>query len=62
MGTSLCTLCVIIVLDVRAGFDVDTSHVFPQSVLATITLIGGVVGVGGSKACAGCEAGLSLAP
>lgn len=59
MGASL---CVINVLDVRAGFDVDTNHVFPQSVLATITLIVGVVGVGGSKACAGCETGLSLAP
>ena len=35
-----------------------TSYIFPQGVLVTITLIGSVVGVGGSKACAVCEAGL----
>ena len=62
MGASLCRLCVSKVLGAGAGFDMDASHVFPQSVLATITLIGGVVGVGGSKACAGCEAELPLCP
>ena len=38
----------------------DDSHVFPLGVLAIIPFIGDVVGVGVSKACAGCEAGLSL--
>ena len=36
------------VFGVRAGFDVDTSHVFPQGVLTTVTLAGGVAGVGRS--------------
>lgn len=31
------------------GFSVNNSCVFPQDVLATITLIGGVVGVGEAK-------------
>lgn len=30
----------------RNGFSVNNSWVFPQDVLATITLIGGVVGAG----------------
>ena len=46
------------VFGVKAGFDVDTSHVFSQGVLTTVTLVGAVVGVGRVKAYAGCEAGL----
>lgn len=56
MEVFLCTLCVQY-LCARSGFDVDTSHSFPQCVLATVTLVGNVVD-GGSKACIGCEAGL----
>lgn len=48
------------IFGVRAGFDVDTSHIFPQAVLSTITLIGDVVGVRRAKAHAGCQAGLPL--
>ena len=48
------------VFGVMAGFIVFTSHVFPQGVLAAITLIGGVTGVGRARACAECEAGLPL--
>ena len=43
----------------KAGFHMNTNHMFPQDVLAIITLIGCLVsedlkpvhGVGGSKAC-----------
>ena len=59
-GASLCRLCVSNVFDVKALFDMDTSHVFPQGLLDVITLIGLVVGVEGSKACARCEVGLLL--
>ena len=38
----------------------DTSHIFPQGVLAAITLVGGGAGDGGAKAGTGCEAGLPL--
>ena len=44
----------------RVGFALETNHVFPQAVLAPVTLVGGVVGVGDSKACAGHEEGLPL--
>ena len=60
MRASPCRLHVPSVFGVRTGFDVDASHVFPQGLLATITLIGGVVDAGGARACAGCEAGLPL--
>ena len=40
VGISLCRLCVPSVSDGGAGFDVDASHVFPQGVLAAITLVG----------------------
>ena len=30
----------------RSGFDEDASHIFPQGVLAAITLVGGVVVMG----------------
>ena len=49
MGPSLFSLCVPSVFGGRAGFDVNTSHVFPQSVLAAITLEGGGAGDGGAK-------------
>ena len=38
----------------------DANHIFSQSVLAVIPLIGGVVGVAVSRVCAGREVGLSL--
>ena len=61
VGESLCRLCVSSVFGVRSGFDMDTSHIFsPQGMLAVITLIGDLVGVGRPKACAGCEVGLPL--
>ena len=44
----------------RAGFDMEASHIFPQSVLAAITLVGGGAGDGMASAGAGCEAILSL--
>ena len=53
---SLCRLHAFNVFGVRAGFGMDASHIIPQSVLAIIPLIG----VGGFKACAGCEARFSL--
>lgn len=55
-----CVSCVFNVFGARVGFDMDFSHIFPQGVLATITLIGVVIGVGISKACAECEARLPL--
>ena len=56
-----CVDCVLSsVFGTRADFDVDTSHIFPQGVLATVTLIGSMVGAGGCKTCAVCEAELSL--
>ena len=60
MGVSLCRLCVSNVFGERAGFDMDANHILPQGVLAAITLIRHVVGVGVSKACVGCEVGLPL--
>ena len=56
----MCRLCVSNVFGARAGFYMDVSHSFPQCVLAAITFIGGVVGFGRSKACAGCEVGVPL--
>lgn len=44
----------------RAGFNMDTSHIFLQGVLAVFPLIGSVVGVGGCKACVGYEVGFPL--
>ena len=48
------------VFSVRAGFDVDTSHILPQGVVTTITLRRGVIGIGEARACTGCEAGLTV--
>lgn len=42
------------------GFGMATSYVFPQGMLAIIPLIMAVVGVGVSRACAGCEVMLPL--
>lgn len=36
----------------------DARHVFPQGVLATLTLVGGVASVEIARACAFCEVGL----
>ena len=44
----------------RAGFDVDASHVFPQGVLAAVTLVGDGAGGGGARDGAVCEAGRPL--
>ena len=60
VGASLCRLHVSSVFGARAVFDVDANHVFPQCVLAATTLVGDVVSVGGSKACAGYEVALPL--
>lgn len=45
--------CMCTTYDRRARFDMDTSHLFPLSMLATITLE-----EGGARA--GCKAGLTL--
>lgn len=47
---------------VRYGFDVNTSAVFPQGVLAPITVVLGGAGERGDRAPARCEAGLPLCP
>lgn len=44
----------------RSGFDVDASHVFPQDLLAAITLVGSGTYDEGPRACKECEAGLPL--
>lgn len=44
----------------RAGFNVDASHVFPQGILAAITLGGSVAGGGRARAYEGFEVGFSL--
>lgn len=58
MRTFLCRLCVFSVFGVGAYFDMDASHVFIQSMLATITLKGALVSVGRSKTYAVQEPGL----
>ena len=60
VGTSLYRICLLSAFGGKAGFDVDASHIFPQGVLAAVTLVRGVAGDGGARACAGCEAGLPL--
>ena len=62
VGASLCRLCVPSVFGARVEFDVDASHIFPQSVLATITLIGSVVDVGAAKDCTGVRQNFPSAP
>lgn len=44
----------------KADFDMDTRHTFPQDVLVTITFIGDVIGIVGSKTCAECVSWLLL--
>ena len=39
------------IFGVKAGFSMDSSHVFPQSVLAIVPLIAIVIGVGVFRAC-----------
>ena len=56
---TLYSLCVLSGFDGRAGFDVNSS-LFPQGVLAAITLVGGRAGDGGARAIARCELGLPL--
>lgn len=55
---SLCRLHVPSVFSGRAGFDTGAYHIFPQGVLAPVTLVGGVAGDGGARACTGYEMGL----
>ena len=59
-GVSLCRLHVPRAFGERAGFNVDASHVFPQGILAAITLGGSVAGGGGARAYEGFEVGFSL--
>ena len=44
--------------DGRSAFDVKTSHVFPQCVLATISLVGTEAGYGVVRARDRCKLGL----
>ena len=46
----------------RAEFDVKTSQVFPQAVVAEVTLVGSEAGAGGARARARGEEGLLSAP
>ena len=62
MGASLCRLCESSIFGVRAGFGVDASHVFPQSVLPLSPLIRSMIGVVVSRACTGFWAGILFAP
>ena len=48
------------IFGVRTGFGMDDSHIFPQSVLAIIPLIGGVIGVVVTRPCAEYEVGYWL--
>ena len=58
VGTFVYRLCVPNAFGGIAGFDMDASHIFPQGVLAAITLIGGGAGAREPRASSGCEAGL----
>ena len=57
VGVSLCSLHMPSGFGGRAGYDVNTSEVFPQGVLAAITLVGGRAEDGGGSAGARCELG-----
>ena len=59
MGVSLCRLCVPNASFGMAGFDVDTTHLFPQHVLAAF-ILGGVTIDGGARVCYVFKAGLHL--
>ena len=54
VGASLRSLHESNIFGVRAVFDMDACHVFPQCVLAVIPLIGGVIGVVVTRACTVC--------
>ena len=56
----MCTQCVPSVSGLRADFGMDTSHAFPQGMLADIILTGQVVGVVVSRGCTGCCVGPPL--
>lgn len=56
VGISLYRLCVPSTLGDRAVFDVETSHVLLQGVLAAITLVGDGTRDGGARAGTSCEA------
>ena len=58
VGVSLYSLHVPSHFGGRAGFDINTGHVFPQLALAAVTLVGGGTGEGGARAGARCEPGL----
>lgn len=60
METSLSILFVSNIFGVRDGFDMDSSHIFPQGMMASITKIRGVIGIEGFKACGVCEVGFPL--
>ena len=60
MGASQYSLYVPSGFGGRAGFDVKTSHIFPHSVLAAITLVGGGAGDEGPRAIARCKLGSLL--
>ena len=58
VGASLYSLCVLSGFDGRAGSEVNTSHILPQSVLEAITLVEGGAGHGGAGARGRCKLGL----
>ena len=60
VGVSLCKLCEYGIFGVTAVFGLDASHIFSQSVLVSIPLIGGVIGVVVTRACTRCWVGLPL--
>ena len=55
VGVSQYSLCVPSDFRVRPGSEMSMSHVFPQGVLATITLVGGGTGAREAGARAMCE-------
>ena len=53
MGAAPYRLLVPSTFDGRTGFDVDANHIFPQGVLAALTLVGCGAGNGGTRAAQG---------
>ena len=62
VGVFLYSICVPSGFSGGAGFDMNTRHVFPQCLLAAITLVGGGAGDAGARSGARCEVGLHLCP
>ena len=60
MGTSLGSLRESNIFGVRAVFSMDACHIFPQGVLARISLIVGVISVLVTRACPGFWVGPPL--